>query len=154
MNNFKMSPHFSYYELTTTNHRLYLEQNRTDDINLIATGCAVASCLLEPIRCHYNKPIAVHSGYRCPELNTAIGGSKSSQHVLFQAVDFCIIDVPVENTFNWIWKESGLKWGQLIGEGIVADQMTWIHLSLGYPWREKNNQQVMIWCKEKGYQYI
>ena len=42
---------------------------------------------LDKIREQYGKPIIVTSGYRCPELNRAVGGVKSSQHVKGEAAD-------------------------------------------------------------------
>ncbi len=36
--------------------------------------------LLVQIREHYNKPIIINSGYRCPEHNAKVGGSPKSQH--------------------------------------------------------------------------
>jgi len=38
-------------------------------------------------RDYFGVSIAIGSGYRCPALNTAIGGSKTSQHVLAEATD-------------------------------------------------------------------
>ena len=43
--------------------------------------------VLDPLREAYGKPIKVNSGYRCPKLNRAVGGSATSQHVLGQAAD-------------------------------------------------------------------
>ena len=42
---------------------------------------------LDKIREQYGKPIFVTSGYRCPELNKAVGGVNSSQHVKGEAAD-------------------------------------------------------------------
>ena len=42
---------------------------------------------LDKIREQYGKPIIVTSGYRCPELNKAVGGANSSQHVKGEAAD-------------------------------------------------------------------
>lgn len=39
-------------------------------------------------RKEYNKPMFVNSGYRTPEHNAAIGGSKNSAHCYCQAIDF------------------------------------------------------------------
>jgi hypothetical protein len=36
---------------------------------------------------------------------------------------------------RWIVVESGLSYGQVILEGHTAGEPTWIHLSLGSPWR-------------------
>ena len=42
---------------------------------------------LDKTREQYGKPIFVTSGYRCPELNKAVGGVNSSQHVKGEAAD-------------------------------------------------------------------
>jgi uncharacterized protein YcbK (DUF882 family) len=39
------------------------------------------------LRERYGKPIKVNSGYRCPALNKAVNGSKSSQHMKGLAAD-------------------------------------------------------------------
>lgn len=43
--------------------------------------------ILDKIREAYGKPIHVTSGYRCWELNTKIGGSRTSQHMKGMAAD-------------------------------------------------------------------
>ena len=43
--------------------------------------------LLDPIRRCYGAPIIVTSGYRCPALNTAVGGVANSHHIVGCAVD-------------------------------------------------------------------
>ena len=42
---------------------------------------------LNPLREAWGSPIRVNSGYRCPELNKAVGGSKTSVHMLGYAAD-------------------------------------------------------------------
>ena len=51
--------------------------------------------LLQCIREHFGKPITITSGYRTAEHNAAVGGSKSSQHLLGRAADFYVEGVPV-----------------------------------------------------------
>ena len=51
--------------------------------------------LLQCIREHFGKPVHITSGYRTAEHNAAVGGSKSSQHLLGRAADFYIESVPV-----------------------------------------------------------
>ncbi|MCM1503404.1 MAG: D-Ala-D-Ala carboxypeptidase family metallohydrolase [Bacteroidales bacterium] len=43
--------------------------------------------VLQPLRDAWNAPLHINSGYRCPELNKAVGGVPSSQHVLGEAAD-------------------------------------------------------------------
>ena len=51
--------------------------------NLIALVCVV----LDPAREKWGKAIHVSSGYRCPELNKAVGGVPTSQHLKGEAAD-------------------------------------------------------------------
>ena len=54
--------------------------------------------ILDPLREAYGKPIVVTSGYRCDKLNTILGGAKTSQHRLGEAVDIRTLeDTPEEN---------------------------------------------------------
>ena len=50
---------------------------------------------LQKIRNHFGKPVHITSGYRTVEHNAAVGGSKSSQHLLGRAADFYVEGVPV-----------------------------------------------------------
>lgn len=146
-----LSPHFSFLEMTRTDNRKYIEQNRVVTPELLATGKILCESLLEPIRAHFGHSVVVHSGYRCPALNTAIGGSKTSQHKLFQACDFHVDGVDMTETWNWIWKESGLKFGQVILEGFSKSypHPGWVHISLGAPYRDVLKcGQVMTYSEE------
>jgi hypothetical protein len=139
-----LSKHFTFMEMTRTDHRKYLDDNRKPSEDVLQSGISLCETILEPIRVHFNKPVVIHSGYRGPELNKAIGGSKFSQHMKFEAADFHVSGVDLEEVFNWIWKESDIKWGQLILEGWSVGSPSWIHISLGSPWRdEKKCQQVL-----------
>jgi uncharacterized protein YcbK (DUF882 family) len=37
--------------------------------------------MLEEIRTHFDRPIHILSGYRCPAHNKAVGGAPDSQHM-------------------------------------------------------------------------
>lgn len=51
--------------------------------------------LLQAIREHFGKAVTITSGYRTAAHNAAVGGSKSSQHLLGRAADFYVEDVDV-----------------------------------------------------------
>lgn len=52
--------------------------------------------LLQAIREHFGKPITITSGYRTAAHNAAVGGAKSSQHLLGKAADIQVADTTVE----------------------------------------------------------
>ena len=72
----------------------------TDTI-LIDEGLVV---LLQCIREHFGKPVHITSGYRTAEHNAAVGGSKSSQHLLGRAADFWVEGVPVATVADYAEK--------------------------------------------------
>lgn len=63
-----------------------------------------------------NVPIIITSGYRSPELNAAIGGSASSQHMKGQAADFIVpgFGRPLDVCRRIL--EAGIIFDQLIHE--------------------------------------
>ena len=48
---------------------------------------ALVDEVLDPLREAYGRPIRVNSGYRCPRLNTLVGGTSNSQHMRGEAAD-------------------------------------------------------------------
>ena len=53
---------------------------------------ALALNVLQPLRDVWGKPLKINSGYRCPELNRAVGGVPTSQHVKGEAADIAAQD--------------------------------------------------------------
>lgn len=142
----KLTGNFSLNELTYTSHANLQEKNRQVDESQIGKLIHLAN-LLEIVRLKLEVPLRVQSGYRCEELNKAVGSSDRSQHLLCEAADFIPIGLEVGTAFRALWKsvkDGSLDVGQLIFE--TADraygQTSWIHVSLGAPWRapERCNQ--------------
>ena len=81
--------------------------------------------VLDPIRRMWGRPIIVNSGYRCPKLNAAVGGSATSQHMKGEAADITAGD-PTKNKelFDMI-ERSAIPFDQLIDEKGYR----WIHVS-------------------------
>lgn len=44
--------------------------------------------ILDLVRAYMDKPIFINSGYRCKELNKAVGGAENSYHTKGMAADF------------------------------------------------------------------
>lgn len=80
--------------------------------------------ILDPLREMYGKPIIVNSGYRSPEVNVAANGSKTSQHVLGEAVDITA-GSKKENKKLFELIRDNFEFDQLINE----NNYSWIHVS-------------------------
>jgi hypothetical protein len=152
-----LASNFSLYELATTNHRSLWAANLREAVqpeNLRKLG-EVATLLLQPIRDHFGAAVIVNSGFRGETLNTAIGGSKTSQHRKAEAADFRVAGVDLRTVFDWIRLESGIPFGQLIMEGAEPDRPTWIHISIGEPYRPASRcGQTMTWDRVNGYRTV
>lgn len=46
--------------------------------------------VLEDLRKHFDAPVRISSGYRCPARNKAVGGSPGSQHLYGRAADVTV----------------------------------------------------------------
>ena len=53
---------------------------------------ALVDNILQPLRDAWGGPLSINSGYRCLELNKAVGGVPTSQHVLGMAADVACTD--------------------------------------------------------------
>lgn len=91
--------------------------------------------ILDPLREAYGKPIKVNSGYRCPRLNRAVGGSATSQHVLGQAADITGGSKSENKILFDLIKSLKLPFDQLIWENGGV----WVHVSFG----PRNRRQVL-----------
>ena len=80
--------------------------------------------LLQPLREAYGKPIHINSGYRCPELNKAVGGVSTSQHQRGEASDLNI-DGKARELLELI-EENHLPFDQ----AILYRKQNFLHVSL------------------------
>ncbi len=96
---------------------------------------ALVDKVLDPLREAWGRPITVTSGYRCPELNKAVGGAATSQHLLGEAADITTGN-PVDNRRLFQMVQSlRLPFDQMIDES----DFTWIHIS----YSPRNRRQIL-----------
>lgn len=139
----KLSKNFVLSELTKSNtaKRLGIKNEPTkehmDNLQVLIRD------LIQPIRDGIG-PIRISSGYRNPELNRAIGGSRKSQHCKGEALDLQFWEMGQMNNkaiYDWVL-QSGIEFDQMINEFDFA----WIHISLK---GEDNRRQVLEAYKDE-----
>jgi hypothetical protein len=144
-----VTPHFTLAELTRTSTGL----SNVPTVTEFKALKALCVTLLEPIRLQFG-PVSIHSGYRGPLVNEFVGGSKTSQHLKGEAADFHCLNAELEDVMKWIVIQSGLHYGQVILEGHTAGEPTWIHISLGAPYRVGSScQQALVFDGRNYHQY-
>lgn len=101
----------------------------------------LAQKVLQPARNKFGV-INVTSGYRSPEVNSAVGGSATSDHVHGRAADIQCEDMA--EVFNYIRKYLPFK--QLIWEFGTDAQPKWIHVA----YDANNNKGEVLKAIKKG----
>ena len=79
------------FEKSDTASRLHIN-NAIKDWDVRDNIKALVEDILQPLRDAWGGPLFINSGYRCPELNKAVGGVATSQHVFGQACDVACTD--------------------------------------------------------------
>ena len=125
----KISPHFTLGELCKSQTAERMGIDNSPNKSQLECLTLVAQRVLEPVREHFGKPFAPNSGFRCLELNSAIGSSSKSQHCKGQAI---VVDIPGtsnEEVARWI-KET-ISYDQLILEYWTPGEPNsgWVHVS-------------------------
>ena len=84
--------------------------------------------VVQKVRDHFG-PTVINSGYRCPELNEAVRGSKTSQHCHGEAADIEVPGVANADVANWI--VDNLDFDQVILEFYTPGQPSsgWVHVT-------------------------
>lgn len=132
----QLTEHMSFSEFTKTGRAEFQDMNREQAKDYIVNMGLVAA-QLESLRSFTMQPILVKSGFRCPELNKAVGGSPTSQHMTGDAVDFVPKDFEDITGLNFIfdWCQRHLNYGQLILEN-PPNSKPWIHIGMPRPGRK------------------
>lgn len=132
MKDLRLSENFLLSELMTTGTGLKNEPTAKEVLALKY----LTERILQPIRNYYNVPVKINSGYRSDEVNNAIGGSKTSDHMKGYAAD---IEIMLNTPFTQYKVYDDIKNGK-IPIRYNYDQLIyykrgskeWIHISHRY----------------------
>ena len=112
----RLAPDFKVRELRC--------RDGSDTVMVDETLTVVLQCIRE----HFGKPVTITSGYRTAAHNAAVGGAKSSQHLLGRAADIRVQRVSVEDVAAYA--ESLMPdWGGIGRYPVKAGRTTgWVHV--------------------------
>ena len=144
----KLTQNFSLNELTKSQTAERKGIDNTPSAEHQDNLKSLCEMILQPIRDHFGQVVSVSSGYRSPELCTAIGSSIQSQHAKGEACDFEIFGVSNKELADYI--DQNLDYDQLILEYWKGDNEPnsgWVHCS----YTDGNNRkQYLRAYKENG----
>ncbi len=130
MNNFfRLSPNFTIDEFILSSTAETLGLYNTPPSSVLSNLGRLANELEKVRNILGAVPIHISSGYRCKELNSAVGGVPNSAHLYGLAADFSAPKYgAVEKIFDTL-RASDLQFDQLIIE--TAGRASWIHYAIG-----------------------
>jgi len=125
----RLTSNFTLQEMTKRETALRHNLDNTPTEEVFTNLKLLCATVLQPVRDHFARGVKVNSGYRAPEVNAAVGGSKTSDHCKGFAAD---IEIPgVSNAELAQWIEENLDYTQLILEFYTPGipDSGWVHVS-------------------------
>ena len=143
----QLTRNFSLHELTKSETALRYDMPNDPGPAEAANLTELAGKVLQPIRDHYQKGVKINSGFRHPDVNAKVGGSRTSDHCRGMAADIEIPSVPNADLAAWV--RDNLEFTQLILEFYTPGipDSGWVHVSYD-PGNLK--KQVMTATKQNG----
>jgi hypothetical protein len=139
-----LSPHFSLEELTHTDHRTIENVPNSSEINNLKR---VADLLEEVKTLLGGKPVIISSGFRCKELNDAVGSKDTSQHRVGCAADIRVPSLSPDEIVKAVMA-SNINYDQLIREFSTPNGGGWTHISVTNNPSGTPRKQVLIIDKQ------
>ena len=124
-----LTKNFTLSEMTKSETALRHDMDNTPGDAEVANMQLLAARVLQPVRDHYGKGVKVNSGFRHPDVNAAVGGSRTSDHTRGMAADIEIPGVANADLAQWI--ADNLQYTQLILEFYTpgVPDSGWVHVS-------------------------
>lgn len=125
----QLTKNFSLHEMMKSETALRHGMDNTPPQYAVDNLRLLCINVLQPIRDHFNMGVKVNSGFRSPQVNAAVGGSKTSDHCYGRAADIEIPGMPNYSLANYI--AQNFMFTQLILEFYTPGipDSGWVHVS-------------------------
>tara|TARA_R110002012_G_scaffold278308_2_gene465878 strand:- start:587 stop:1267 length:681 start_codon:yes stop_codon:yes gene_type:complete len=143
----KISEHISYKEATFSRTALRRNIDNTPGPEELKCLMDLGENLFEPLREWVGGPIKINSMFRGKKVNTAIGGSKTSQHMKGQAIDIDDTFGHKTNAEMYHYIKDNLIFDQMIWEFGDDNNPNWIHVS--FVTHRKNRKKLTVAYKDE-----
>ena len=147
----RISKHVSWKEGTYSRTGDRLGLDNTPNEEQLKCMKEVAENLFEPLREWVGGPIKINSFFRGEPVNTAIGGSKYSQHMKGQAIDMDDTFGHKTNAEMYHYIKDNLDFDQMVwefGTEYPDGNPNWVHIS--WVSHRPNRKQEVIAIKKNG----
>ncbi|WP_204353974.1 D-Ala-D-Ala carboxypeptidase family metallohydrolase [Yoonia maritima] len=103
--------------------------NLPQDVSVVENLTRLCQQVLQPAITHFDLPLFITSGYRCPRLNAEIVGLPDSQHLRGEAAD--IMMGGIANDTLALWLIDNTDFDELILEKFDprCGEYGWVHVS-------------------------
>jgi hypothetical protein len=141
----RLSPNFTLAQLirSETAERLGIDNHPGPDH---VANLARLAAMMEQVLQILEHDVAINSGYRCPALNTAVGGAPLSRHTLGLAIDFTCAGFGQPLKVARAIAASPIPFDQ-----VIHEYGRWVHLGLASDHDTPRRQLLTICSSAGGY---
>ena len=143
-----ISKHITYVEATQSQAAIKYNKENIPNNEQLAAMRLIAEKIFEPVREHFNVPIAITSFFRSKQVNSLVGGSINSQHTNGEAMDInAAVLRGTSNAEIFFFIKNQLLFDQLIWEFGDEQNPDWVHVS----YKNTGNRRQILKSKRNGH---
>jgi hypothetical protein len=121
---YQLSKHLTYGDCVATQHRTLIQENFDKGKQFLDNMKIWANTIYEPIIELVGIIPHIDSMFRCPNLNTLVGGQPTSQHMDAEAGDTKYGVLSLREAYNKI------AWSKIPFSQIIIEFESWLHVGL------------------------